>query len=162
MLYFAYGSNLNLTALKRLAPQARPVGAAVLEGYRLVFRRYCDITPDAKGKVHGAVYEITPACERALDAYEGFPTLYRKVDVAVEIQGEKRAAMVYVMNQTDLAPPEVDYFTMVTRGYRDWKLDTAALRAARLEAAQGMAPAGGSGGEDINAADSDRRRRGER
>ncbi|MGE4063280.1 MAG: gamma-glutamylcyclotransferase family protein [Rhodospirillaceae bacterium] len=135
MLYFAYGSNLNLRLMKRHAARAKPIGAARLDGYKIVFRRYVDIAPEKNGVVWGAVYEVTPACERALDAYEDCPRLYRKITVRVDVGGEVREAMAYVMTealrQDGAAPPSVDYFTLVEQGYRAWKLDPAPLRRAR-------------------------------
>ena len=132
MLYFAYGSNLNLRRMKRHAARAKPIGAAKLEGYKLVFRRFVDLAPDKAGVVWGAVYEITSACERTLDAYEDFPALYRKITVRVDVAGEVREAMAYVMNEEGFAPPAIDYFTVVAQGYRDWKLDLAPLTKARI------------------------------
>jgi gamma-glutamylcyclotransferase (GGCT)/AIG2-like uncharacterized protein YtfP len=132
MLYFAYGSNLNLRRMKRHAARAKAIGAARLDGYKLVFRRFIDITPDKAGAVWGAVYEITPACERSLDAYENCPALYRKITVRVDVAGELREAMAYVMNEDGFAAPAIDYFTVVAQGYRDWKLDPAPLTKARI------------------------------
>src|SRR5690349_8569057 len=148
MLYFAYGSNLNRRLIKRTAARAKPIAAARLDGYRLAFRRFIDIVPDKNGAVWGAVYEITPACERALDAYEDFPALYRKIAVTVDVGGESREAMAYVMNETGFAPPELAYFTLIAQGYRDWKLDPAPLAKARIgvmhERAPPKPPAGGA------------------
>ncbi len=132
MLYFAYGSNLNLRRMKRTAARAKPVSAARLDGYKLVFRRFVDITPAKNGIVWGAVYEITPACERSLDAYEDFPALYRKITVRVDVAGEMKDAMAYVMNEDSFSPPAIAYFTVVAQGYRDWKLDPAPLTKARI------------------------------
>jgi gamma-glutamylcyclotransferase (GGCT)/AIG2-like uncharacterized protein YtfP len=130
MLYFAYGSNLNLRNFKRYAPRATPVSAATLRGYKLVFRQYCDITPDQKGIVQGALYEITPADERSLDEYEG-PN-YRKTTVTVESAEGPREAMVYVaIDAAPIAPPDLAYYNMVAKGYADWKLDPEPLRRAR-------------------------------
>lgn len=132
MLYFAYGSNLNLRRMKRHAARAKPIGVARLAGYKLVFRRFIDIAPEKTGVVWGALYEITPACERTLDAYEDCPALYRKITVRVEIDGAIKDAMAYVMNDDGVAPPAIAYFTVVAQGYRDWKLDLAPLTKARI------------------------------
>jgi gamma-glutamylcyclotransferase (GGCT)/AIG2-like uncharacterized protein YtfP len=132
MLYFAYGSNLSLRHMKRHAPRAVPVGKARLEGYKLVFRRFIDVMPDKTGVVWGAAYEITSACERALDAYEDCPALYRKITVQIDVEGSTQAALAYVMNQTDIAPPAIAYYTILAQGYRDWKLDPAPLAKARI------------------------------
>ena len=37
-LYFAYGSNINLEQMNWRCPEAEVFGAAVLEGYELLFR----------------------------------------------------------------------------------------------------------------------------
>ena len=132
MLYFAYGSNLNLRRMKRYAARATPVAAARLDGYKLVFRRYVDIVPEKNGAVWGALYDLTPQCERTLDSYEDVPALYRKITVRVEVAGEMKDAMAYVMNEDGCAPPTIDYFTVIAQGYRDWKLDPGPLTKARI------------------------------
>lgn len=132
MLYFAYGSNLNLRRMKRHAARATPLSAARLDGYKLVFRRYVDIVPEKNGCVWGALYDITAQCERTLDAYEDVPTLYRKITVRVDVAGELKDALAYVMNEEGLAPPSIEYFTLIVQGYRDWKLDPAPLTKARI------------------------------
>ena len=129
MLYFAYGANLNLRNLKRSAPQAKPLRIATLQGYRLVFRGYADIAPDKNGAVVGALYEITPACVRTLDQYEGED--YRKIEVTVQADDGSHTAMAYVMKGGDIAPPQLAYYNIIARGYADWKLDVEPLRRAR-------------------------------
>jgi len=39
-VYFAYGSNLLDSEIRRHAPDAEPVGVAFLTGYRLVFNKH--------------------------------------------------------------------------------------------------------------------------
>jgi len=131
MLYFAYGANLNLRDMRRRCPQATPVSTATLSGYRLVFRLYADIVPDANGVVHGALYQLTPACVRALDAFEGEG--YSKLNVKVDTVADgPRDAMAYVLGKGDVTPPQLEYFTVIARGYADWKLDPDILRRARF------------------------------
>ena len=132
MLYFAYGANVNQRNLKRHAPRARAVGVARLPGYRLVFKQFADVIKDAKASVDGVLYEITPACELALDRYEDFPKLYRKATVTVDSAEGPRAATIYVMNGADVAPPDIAYFNIIARGYADWKFDAKILRDARF------------------------------
>jgi gamma-glutamylcyclotransferase (GGCT)/AIG2-like uncharacterized protein YtfP len=133
MLYFAYGSNLNLRAMAHRCPRAKALTVARLDGYRLVFRRHADISPDPKGTVWGALFELTPACVRTLDKYEGEgSSVYRKITVTVTDDRGTREAMAYIMNSGQLAPPDVAYYGEIARGYRDWKLDEGLLRSARL------------------------------
>lgn len=132
MLYFAYGANVNQRNLKRHAPRAKALGLARLPGHKLVFKQFADVIKDPKGAVTGVLYELTPACELALDRYEDVPTLYRKATVTVETEGGTVEAMVYVMNGGEKAPPALEYFNVIARGYADWKLDTKVLRDARF------------------------------
>ncbi|MBX7199281.1 MAG: gamma-glutamylcyclotransferase [Rhodospirillaceae bacterium] len=132
MLYFAYGANVNQRNIKRHAPRARAIGVARLAGYKLVFKQFADIVKDPKGAVTGVLYELTPACELALDRYEDVPKLYRKLAVTVESDQGPGEAMVYVMNGGEKAPPELGYFNIIARGYADWKLDAKILRDARF------------------------------
>jgi len=130
MLYFAYGANLNLRGMKRRCPKAVPRGAAVLKGYRLEFRLYATIVPDAKAVVQGALYTLTPTCWRALDEFEGKE--YDKITITVETTDGACEAFAYVMKAGARMPPSLPYFSDIQRGYSDWKLDARALRQARL------------------------------
>lgn len=132
MLYFAYGANVNQRNLKRHAPRAKVLGLARLAGYRLVFKRFADIVTDSKSTITGVLYDLTRACELALDRYEDVPALYRKITVTVESGEGPVEAMVYVMNGGEKAPPELGYFNVIARGYADWKLDPKVLRDARF------------------------------
>ena len=137
MLYFAYGANVNQRNIKRYAPRARTLGPARLAGHRLVFKQFADVIKDAKSNVDGVLYEITGACELALDRYEDFPKLYRKATVTVETAEGPRDAMLYVMNGGIMnggggAPPDIAYFNILARGYAEWKFDAKILRDARF------------------------------
>jgi gamma-glutamylcyclotransferase (GGCT)/AIG2-like uncharacterized protein YtfP len=132
MLYFAYGANLNRIAMKRRCPAARPMGAALLRGYRLCFRSYAAIAPDPHASVPGALWELSAACVRALDAFEG--DAYTQAQLAVEHDGQTVSAMVYVAREAQpIAPPSLEYYREVAQGYRDWKLDETVLRRARYD-----------------------------
>ncbi len=78
MKYFAYGSNLNVDQMQWRCKNAVPLGPYTLQGYRLVFRFYADITPAPGKSVKGGLWEITDEHEELLDRYEGYPDLYGK------------------------------------------------------------------------------------
>jgi hypothetical protein len=146
MLYVAYGSNMNRRQMARRCPKARPLGGIWLEGWRLVMKRVADIEPDPHALTPAALWEITRACERALDAYEGFPHLYVKQRLAVALPNGRRAdpralppgAMAYVMNgprQRDYGPASDGYLAAIAEGYREFGFEELApLRAAQVEA----------------------------
>ena len=139
MLYVAYGSNMNRCLMARRCPQARPLAAIRLEGWRLVMKRVADIEPDTQAVTPAALWEITRACERALDAYEGFPHLYVKERIAVALPNGRRAKpMAYVMNgprQRDYGPASDGYLASIADGYRDFGFDDLSpLREAQADA----------------------------
>ena len=142
MLYWAYGSNLNMTQFARRCPGSRPVCRAVLKGYRFAFRGHghADIVRGRRGdEVWGALYEITERDAAALDRYEGVPTYYRRVDVYVEDdQGEVRPALAYKMApHQKRAAPSLGYVLTILQGCREWGLTPdAEIEEALQEAAQ--------------------------
>jgi len=127
-LYFAYGSNLNLDQMQIRCPRAKPLCRADLPGFRLVFKTHADVIPDPRGRVIGAVYEITAECERALDRYEGFPSYYVKRTI---LTADGREAMFYVMTpRRTLMLPSESYLDCIKRGYQDWGLEPRPLATA--------------------------------
>ena len=130
-LYFAYGSNLNLSQMQRRCPAATPLGKLYLPKWRLVFRGVADIVPDDDATVPGGLWQLTPACEAALDRYEGWHPnnngMYAKEFVEVDGHGN---VMIYTMNSTGICPPPVYYFDGIRQGYKDFGLKSAALKEA--------------------------------
>ncbi len=135
-LYLAYGSNMNLEQMARRCPTARVLGPAELEGFKLTFRgpnggAVANIEPDPAGTVPALLWEIQPADEVALDRYEGFPTLYRKQMVSVNLNGRRHQVMAYVMTLgRPRGVPSTSYFDIIREGYLSTKFDPAALTEA--------------------------------
>lgn len=77
------------------------------------------------------VWDIQPGDEKRLDAYEGWPSLYRKEDVTVEMDGEPTEAMVYIMNGGHrISPPSKYYYDTLLEGYQTAGFDTQILEDA--------------------------------
>ena len=119
-LYIAYGSNMNKEQMKRRCPNAKPIGKAILENYKLEFRGVANVIECEGENVPIAVWEITDECENALDIYEGYPRLYRKEYVEIEINNKKEKGMIYVMNYGKGAAPNRYYFNVIKQGYKDF------------------------------------------
>ncbi len=134
ILYIAYGSNLNLEQMAQRCPTAKPVGTTNLKDYQLLFRggrggSVATVEPMKGASVPVLVWEITPADEKALDHYEGFPFLYRKEIVQVELEGKKVQAMVYIMNEgKPLKKPGCYYYSIILEGYTSAGFDVAILK----------------------------------
>ena len=127
-LYVAYGSNLNMMQMGCRCPTASVVGTGKIIDYKLTFRRVATIEPCVKKEVPVAVWTIEDNDEKALDRYEGYPHLYRKEMIDVEMEnGEKVNAMVYIMNYGEPAMPYKQYIDTILKGYEDVGLDPSYL-----------------------------------
>jgi gamma-glutamylcyclotransferase (GGCT)/AIG2-like uncharacterized protein YtfP len=109
MLYFAYGSNMNLQQMARRCPGAVALGPARLPGWRLTERTFADIDRDHEAETWGVLWEITAAHLWALDRYEGAPALYTRRRVTVTLadpdtgRPTAHTALVYVMTRATKA-----------------------------------------------------------
>lgn len=129
-LYMAYGSNLNLRQMALRCPTAKVVGTKMLDGYQMIFQQVATIVPKEGATVPVAIWQIDAECERALDRYEGFPTLYRKEYIPVSIDGKLRKVMVYIMNAYRPQMPSARYYRVIEEGYHDVGFDTVHLAKA--------------------------------
>ena len=130
MLYFAYGSNLNLFQMKRRCKDSVFLKKYELKGYRLNFRskyRAADIEKSKNSLVPGALFEISKSDEKKLDVYEDYPILYKKLYFTYY----NKTVMTYIMvNKTEFRYPTERYLNVVKRGYKDCKLDIKYLKIA--------------------------------
>ncbi len=133
MLYFAYGSNLNLSQMKRRCKDSIFLKKINLENFRLTFRsryRAADIEPKKNSLVPGGLFEISKSDEKKLDLYEDYPILYKKYYFILD--GSK--VMTYTMvKKTPFRFPTERYLNVVKRGYLDCKLDKKFLNRALIE-----------------------------
>jgi gamma-glutamylcyclotransferase (GGCT)/AIG2-like uncharacterized protein YtfP len=144
-LYFAYGSNINLDQMAHRCPGAVPVMPVALRGYELSFRGMsgvATILPKEGAKVHGLLWDLTPACEQSLDHYEGYPHLYSKESVVVinEKDNTGYRVMAYIMTSAHAKIPQEPsswYFNGILDGYKQNGIPIQplydALRATRKE-----------------------------
>lgn len=140
--YAAYGSNLSVQQMAFRAPDARPIGAAVLHGWRLSFKVHATIEPDPPCDTPILVWEISEDDEERLDCYEGYPSYYYKQDIEAEViplDGKdpvKLTVMVYIMSDgRPYAPPSASYYKVLEDGYRDFGFPVNVLKEALLRSA---------------------------
>lgn len=136
MKYLAYGSNLNLKQMAYRCPTAKVVGTAMLKDYQLTFQSVATIIPKQGAMTPVGIWEIDQICEKALDRYEGYPTLYRKEYVKVEYKGEELECLIYIMNNHRPSLPSINYYESIMDGYNDVGLDESFLVQA-LEYTEG-------------------------
>lgn len=97
--YFAYGSNMNAARMAFRLPCARRVGVGYINGWTLKERLYADISRQPRQRVWGVLYALTQAELNILDRYEGYPTIYRDIEVAVHTDKGIVRAMSYMMTE---------------------------------------------------------------
>lgn len=135
--YIAYGSNLSVRQMAHRCPDAKVVGTSVVEDYALLFKQFATIEPREGKRVPVLVWEISPADEKRLDRYEGYPTFYYKKDLtlAVKMVGteetQELTAMVYIMDEKcRFAEPTGYYYKVLADGYEEFGFDMAVLEQA--------------------------------
>lgn len=128
-LYVAYGSNLNLEQMACRCPFASIYGIGQLNNWELVYRgnmvnSHATILRKQGACVPVVLWDIEPEDERRLDIYEGYPRYYYKQNVMVNIGGNKKKAMVYIMSsQHNPGRPSATYINTIRQGYIDNGLD---------------------------------------
>ena len=130
MLYFAYGSNLHHRQMKKRCGDSIFLKKINLKDFKLTFRskyRAADIQKKKKSIVPGALFKISKNDEKKLDVYEDFPILYKKY--YFRYYGKK--IMTYTMvKKSPFKFPTKRYLNIVTKGYKDCKLDEKYLKIA--------------------------------
>ncbi len=120
--YFAYGSNLWRAQMRRRCPEHQLRGRGVLRGYRWIItaRGYASVVEADGEAVHGLVYSLSVADEQALDGYEGVQAgHYRKATLPVELEGERKACLVYMDPIEAEGSPGAEYVHRINRGLAD-------------------------------------------
>ena len=139
MKYIAYGSNMSVEQMAHRCPGAKIVGTGKIEGYNLLFRgrAYSAVATVEKGRpkstVPVLVWEINKRHEEALDIYEGFPNLYTKELIPVQMDdGEYiEEAMVYVIDPTlEFGAPSAYYFSVIRDAYLEFGFNMEILKHA--------------------------------
>jgi len=133
-LYFAYGSNLNLKQMRQRCPDSKVYSAAILKDYSLVFRGVADIVKEKKQKVQGILFEVSKNDIVKLDAYEGYPMLYKRIKIVVNIGNKEVEAFAYKMvNGYSFELPDKGYFDIIYEGYLNNSLNTKHLMQGLID-----------------------------
>ena len=123
-LYFAYGANMERAAMRARCRDARPLGPALLRGWRYVIAQgYGSVAPASGMCVFGVLWRLTPRDLAALNAFESLDSgLYRRAMLTVETGEQRARALVYVGAQRGRRRPMPGYQERVVAAAQDWKL----------------------------------------
>ena len=122
-LYAAYGSNLAPERMAQRAPHSPQRGSGWLTGWRLTFGgadlswdggALGTIVEDSGHQVYVALYDLTPADEKALDEWEGVDIgLWTKIKVRVTTLDGDVPAWIYALNAYEGGLPTAHYLGML-------------------------------------------------
>ena len=133
-LYAAYGSNLNIIQMKKRCPKSFPICTIYLENWSLAFKGVADLEKKKGSICMLGIYEISQQCERYLDIYEEYPTVYQKRKIKKRVEGKEREIMFYTMNNKyKYAAPTQKYFKVIEEGFRNWNGYSDLLYSACFE-----------------------------
>ena len=130
--YFAYGSNMSRTMMRRHCPGATAIGLAALRGCRFVITTdgYASIVPSRGGMVHGVLWRLTPRDLAALNIYESVDSgLYSRMLLPVRTSAGRVAALIYVARSRGKGQPKPGYLDVVLDAAREWNLPKAYVRS---------------------------------
>lgn len=112
------------------------IGTSELKNYELVFKGVATIEKKRESVVPIVVWGITPSDEKALDRYEGFPHLYIKENIDIELNGQTVTGMAYVMTDCrGYGAPSPSYLQTIADGYDSFGFDTDKLLKAAVNSA---------------------------
>ena len=104
MYYLAYGSNLNLNEMSKRCRSSNAIGTYNLLNYRLVYKgesddyAYLTIEKCEGSFVPLGIFEIDDKDIIYLDIYEGYPELYYKKYIDIELDNKMIKGLIYIMN----------------------------------------------------------------
>jgi hypothetical protein len=130
-LHFAYGSNMDVAAMRGRCPASRPVGVARLPRHRLVVVRegYASVVRDPRRTVFGVLWDLALADVPALDRYEAVASrLYVKMSQSVLTERGPRRALIYVARSTAPSPARPGYLEALLAAAGEAGLPAAYLK----------------------------------
>ncbi len=143
MKFFIYADNLNLTQLKRRAPEHKFLYNAYLQDHTITFSRWSSqwrgglatISPSQGERVWGVVLEITEEDLAELDKFEGdLPEgAFRHLEVTVvKDDDQKELVSTHVAHAIGKFKAKDHYLDWIISGVRHWKLPDECLEMWQL------------------------------
>jgi gamma-glutamylcyclotransferase (GGCT)/AIG2-like uncharacterized protein YtfP len=130
-LYFAYGSNMNVEAMRLRCPKSSALGPARLARHRffVMSSGYASVKRDPRTEVHGVLYDLALSDMSALDRYEEVGRgLYTKLSQPVVRKALAPVrALLYVGCDERSGVPRDDYIAEVLAAARGWNLPESYL-----------------------------------
>lgn len=145
-VYFAYGANMSMAAMRHRCPGALAVGPAVLEGSRFFVGRegWGSVRPSPGGKVHGVLWQLSVRHLAVLNAYELLHKgVYDLRRLPVVREGRRVPALVYLLRNRVPGRPRPGYIESIAAAAREWQLPEPYIRSVERWSPSGFTGAAG-------------------
>jgi len=144
-LYFAYGTNMDVDAMRQRCPRSPALGPARLARHRIFVMGpgFVSVRREANATVHGVLYDLAFADLPGLDKYEEVGAgLYRKISQPVlRAGGTAVRALLYVGAVGTVGAPRPGHVASLVAAARAWRLPQPYLaELAALDPAVTAAP----------------------
>ncbi|MFQ5598063.1 MAG: gamma-glutamylcyclotransferase family protein [Nitrospiria bacterium] len=124
MIYFAYGSNMDLGQMQSRCPGTKVIGVGRLFHYSIAFTRWsrswksgtADILPEKGPTVYGALYDLSLEDLKKMDRFADYPNSYIRQDISVDCGGEQLPALTYIARRFGVFLPSQSYLGKMVRG----------------------------------------------
>ena len=129
-LYFAYGANMDVAAMRERCPRSTVLGLARLPRHRFIITTdgYASVIRDPRETVHGVLWDCALGDIRTLDKFEELASgLYIKINQPVVVAGGAKRALIYVGRSAQIGKPRPGYLETVIASARNWALPEAYL-----------------------------------
>ena len=124
VLYFAYGSNMSASQMKKILGWDAPQQAGFLKKFKIVFDQAgffdsswspANIQPNNSDVVEGIIYSLEEKDLKKLDVYERY---YERLEVeVVQLQGSSIKAFAYYSpDSKEEKPPSKEYINLALQG----------------------------------------------
>ena len=116
---------MSRAVMRKHAPGAEPIGAAVLANYRFIITAdgYASVEPMRAAAVHGVLWRLTPRDRAGLDAWESVAGgSYRAATLAVHRARRRQMALVYLARPCGIGRAKSGYVELVVAAALAWEL----------------------------------------
>jgi len=126
ILYFAYGSNMDVERMKKRCPDAKKLSDGTLHGWDAFFDEdgVASIKKSTKNDyVNGVVWEIKKSDIKILDKKEGVKVGdYKESHVNVKTPDGIKKCLVYIALDKKPGKPKKEYVKLVKKGEKENKI----------------------------------------
>jgi AIG2-like family len=146
IIYFAYGANISMAAMRHRCPDAQAVGPAALEGFRFFVGRegWGSVQPSRGDKVHGVLWRLTLRDLAVLHSYELLHKgLYDIRRLPVLHEGHRVPALSYLLRRRVPGRPRPGYIESIAAAAREWRLPERYIRGVERWSPSGFRGATG-------------------